>query len=72
MSPTLTWRNLTETDKDVIKDFLEARDGHEAFLYTVPGESLARTWTCMDWTITPVQKGYFDVVARFVEEFDVQ
>lgn len=46
---TLTWVNITTAERDAIVEFLEARGGHEAFVYQPPGFSAAVKWVCPNW-----------------------
>jgi len=41
-----SWTKVTVTDINTMKTFLDARGGHEAFYYTVPGDVAATKFTC--------------------------
>lgn len=67
---SLTWENLTESERDEIIDFFEDRAGHEAFLYQPRGFSAAKKWICQQfddeltnpdaWTISATLNQVFD------------
>ena len=48
----LKWQNISETDADVIEDFLDARAGVEHFNYTPAGESAVKKIICREWSKT--------------------
>lgn len=63
----LTFSNRTMAVYQAIRDFLRARGGVEAFLFTPPGESTARKVICPKWTLVPYDGdgGAFRVTASF-------
>lgn len=67
----LSWPVLSLTMSDMIEDFLRARKGVEAFLWTQPGKSVARKWICQDWQVDDVAFGRRSVTATFTEVFDL-
>tara|TARA_R100000700_G_scaffold37833_1_gene48403 strand:- start:1082 stop:1429 length:348 start_codon:yes stop_codon:yes gene_type:complete len=44
-----TWSNISESDSDLIEDFLDARAGVENFDYTPAGESASKKMICREW-----------------------
>lgn len=65
------WEALPAADADAIVAFLKARLGTEAFLYTPPGESAPRKFTCTKWARKRVRFSYHQITATFVEVFDL-
>ena len=47
-----TWSNISESDSDLIEDFLDARAGVENFDYTPAGESASKKMICRQWNKT--------------------
>ena len=47
-----TWSNISESDSDIIEDFLDARAGVENFDYTPAGESASKKMICRNWNKT--------------------
>ena len=45
----LTFANRTDTERDNITNFLEARNAAESFDWTPPGGSAAK-WVCDEWS----------------------
>lgn len=43
------WNAIGVAAAQAIEDFLEARGGHEAFLYTPPREADPRKFICTEW-----------------------
>ena len=67
----ILFENLSTADANTIETFLDARGGHEAFLFTMPGEATERQWTCAGFKRTPVASGMATIRATFVQEFDL-
>jgi phage-related protein len=44
----LVWNNISQTDADVITDFLDAQGGHLPFYWTPPNETQA-LFRCRKW-----------------------
>lgn len=65
-----SWDVLTEEQRDEIEDFLSARVGAEAFLYTFPGESTERKFKCRMWSRGHVG-GLYTLRAELREVFDL-
>jgi phage-related protein len=67
----LNWRNISQSEKDALVAFLEARGGQEAFLYTLPTDATEYAWTSQEWTVDHV-KGtvIYNLTATLVQEFD--
>lgn len=71
-SYSLTWTNMTTADADLIDDFLDARQGFEAFLWTPPRESADRKLVCKEWSRTYGDGlGSDSLTATFVEVHDL-
>jgi len=67
----LTWVNLSQVQLTEATDFLKARAGHEAFLWTPLRESVPRKFICPKWS-TPFGEGTRDTLAATFEEvFDL-
>tara|TARA_R100001082_G_C4358402_1_gene158071 strand:+ start:1643 stop:2005 length:363 start_codon:yes stop_codon:yes gene_type:complete len=60
-----SWQNLTETDADVISNFLDARGGNESFDWTPPGESSASKFVCQSWSKTIPYNNVATIQATF-------
>jgi phage-related protein len=65
------WENITTTEKNTIRDFLIARAGWDAFVWTAPGDSASSKWTCVTFKETDKGSGYWSFSAVFRKEFDV-
>ena len=70
-SINLRWRNIDQEERDTVIEFLEARKGAESFFYTLPGESIARLWSCAQWQERLVDYRIYEINATFREEFDL-
>lgn len=66
----LTFANRDLAESQAIDDFLTARGGAEAFLWTPPGESLQKKWKCQDWTMSLIKGNYRTIQAVFEEVYD--
>lgn len=70
--PKLKFDGLTEAQADTIEAFLEAREGHENFDYTLPNESTSRKFICQTWTRTPkTTTGFIEMTLDLEEVFDI-
>lgn len=69
MEGTLTWSTLTTAQADTIVAFFVARQGYEAFYYTLPWEASARKWKCLDWQRTPAEYDTYRLQATFKETY---
>lgn len=58
-----------KADVDAMNQFLTARAGHTAFLFTLPGEATARRWVCKEWTKTHDAGAVWSLSATFEEDF---
>ena len=67
----MTWNNLTTGEKDVIINFLDAREGAEAFNFTMPGKSSSEKWICNRYQATPTNPSFFSISAEFEKVYDV-
>lgn len=68
---TLTWPVLVSSDAQNLEDFFSGKAGATAFLYTLPGESVQRTWTAPKWSrqfVTVVTESFS---VDLIEEFDL-
>ena len=62
-----TWRNISESDSDLIEDFLDARAGVENFDYTPAGESASKKMICREWDKTIPYLNRATITAKFEE-----
>ncbi|MEL6980620.1 MAG: phage tail protein [Pseudomonadota bacterium] len=65
------WRGIASAEMVAISDFLAARGGSEAFLWTPPGEATALKWSCKSWTVAELTRSTYTLSASFREEFDL-
>lgn len=64
--------SLTNAQVTALNDFFQPLGGHEAFLWTPPGESTQRQFTAADFPRTPLIGGQNQTIrAKFTEEFDL-
>jgi len=67
----LQFTALSADDVGTIKDFLDARAGHEAFNW-IPPDDVSKQFTCDQYQVTPLDGGVaFNLSAVFVQEFDL-
>jgi phage-related protein len=69
-SLTLTWTNLTTTERDSIINFFKARQGYQPFFYTYQDESSSNVYICSDWEVEHIDTGYYSVTATFQQVYD--
>lgn len=69
-SLSLSWPNLSTTQKNTLVDFVRARNGAQAFFWTPPGEGSAIKIKCPKWTIKRTSGPWWSVSCEFVEVFD--
>ena len=62
-----TWSNISESDSDIIEDFLDARAGTENFDYTPAGESASKKMICRQWNKTIPYLNRATITAVFEE-----
>jgi phage-related protein len=67
----LKWENLTEADANTIENFLRARAGYVAFLWTPPRTGTALKWTCEAWSRQPTEGNFVTMTATFNQVFDL-
>ena len=67
---TLFFEALTESQKDTIETFLEAREGKEQFFYTLPDESTQRQWVCEEWDISS-NNNIYNLSMKIKEDFTI-
>jgi len=65
------WHNITTAEKNIIRDFLVARGGWDAFTWTAPGDTASSKWTSVSWRETPLGGDHWNFTAVFIKEFDV-
>ena len=63
----LTFSNITESQSDVIENFLDAREGTEAFEWTPPNESYTSKYRCKTWSKTMPYSNLATIKATFEE-----
>jgi phage-related protein len=68
---SVSWEDISRTDARLIDDFLRARGGFEAFLWTPPGATVSKKWICESWSVTNASTVLDSVSATFVEVFDL-
>ena len=68
---TLSWKNLSETDSDIIETFLDQRaeDG-ASFTYTPPNESNAMQFKCPKWNKNMQFPTRATITATFIQVFE--
>ena len=62
-----TWQNISESDSDIIEDFLDDRAGVENFDYTPAGESSSKKMICTSWDKTIPYLNRATITATFEE-----
>tara|TARA_R100000773_G_C4172003_1_gene85306 strand:+ start:124 stop:474 length:351 start_codon:yes stop_codon:yes gene_type:complete len=67
----LVWKNLTESDSDIIEAFLDARaiDG-ASFTYTPPNETSAMQFKCPQWDKNMQFPTKATINATFIQVFE--
>lgn len=65
----LTWE-VSETNADIIEDFLDARGGTESFDWTPPDTATSYKWICEQWTKTIPYLNRATISATFVQVFE--
>lgn len=65
----LQFQNRTDTERDGIKAFLEARRGVEAFDWTDPNGTAGK-WVCEQWSVEQVACNFNNIRARFRQVFE--
>ena len=65
----LTFNNRTDTERDNITGFLEARGASESFDWTPPYGSAAK-WGCDEWQTTMVAANINSIQATFRQVFE--
>ena len=58
---------VSETDADTIENFLDAREGTEAFEWTPPNESYTSKYRCKTWSKTMPYSNLATIKATFEE-----
>ena len=62
-----TWQNISETDSDIIEDFLDLMAGVQNFDYTPAGESASKKMICRNWNKTIPYLNRATITATFEE-----
>tara|TARA_R100001443_G_scaffold33437_2_gene47354 strand:- start:9126 stop:9461 length:336 start_codon:yes stop_codon:yes gene_type:complete len=65
----LRFSNRTDTERDNILNFFEARKGIESFDWTPPRGSASK-WVCSTWSTEMTVSGFSSVLATFREVFE--
>lgn len=65
----LTFKNRTDTERNNITAFLEARGAVESFDWTPPGGTAAK-WVCDEWSTTLVAANINSIQATFRQVFE--
>ena len=68
---SLTWDSIPVADGLSVVAFFAARQAVEAFLYTIPGDSDPKKWTCRKWSKAESGPGLMKITAEFRQEFDL-
>lgn len=66
---TVKWNSIRISDADYLDAFFSANAG-KVFLYTLPRESVARKWDCLQWGRGFPSTGYDTYSASLEERFD--
>ena len=61
---------VSETDADIIEDFLDARGGVENFDFTPPGESSSTKYICRNWSKSIPYLNRATIQATFEQVFE--
>lgn len=67
----VSWTNLTTAEKDVIEQFLDSTGGWQPFTWTAPGDSSPKKWIVKNPKINPVDAGYWNIAAQFIQDFSL-
>ena len=70
-SYSLSWSLITTAELNSFVDFLKARGGYEAFLWTPPRGTAPRQWKCKTWKTQDLKGGWFSLSCTFKESFDL-
>lgn len=65
----LTFANRTDTERESILTFLEARAGSENFTWTPPRGTTAK-YVCNEWNMEMINYNNNTITATFVEVFE--
>ena len=66
----LQFNNRTDTERDQIRAFLEARAGAESFSWTTPWNQADGRWVCEEWNIDPTNCNNNQIRAKFRQVYD--
>ncbi len=69
--PMLNWTQLTETEANAIIDFFDAQAGYIPFLYTLPGESTEKKFTCEEYSKTYAEGAEYNVSAKLERDYQL-
>lgn len=62
---------VNDTDFQTIYNFLEDKEGHTAFDFTLPKENTAKKFICTEWEYNPVASGITQIRAMFEQVYDL-
>ena len=68
---TLTWEAITTAEVAVIHDFMKARGGDQAFIYTLPGSAEALKWIAPTYQKVLTDPGLYSYTATLEQVFDI-
>lgn len=67
----LRWINITQAELAGLVAFLEARNGEQAFKYTLPSDATEYVWSCQEWSPEHVKGSViYNLTAKLTQEFD--
>ena len=65
------WKNLTESDSDIIENFLDLRSSdNESFTYQPPREPSLMNFKCPSWSKTMQYGNLATISATFIQTFE--
>lgn len=68
---SLKWDYLDLTEYNTINNFLTARKGTEAFLWTPPYQTVARKFICSSFEASIPAYNLYEITAEFEEVYDL-
>lgn len=66
----LRFNNRTDSEREAILAFLEARGGSERFDWTTPRGGTGKKWVCADWSFEPTTFNNNQLSAKFRQVFE--
>lgn len=67
----MAWDVVTEEEKNIITNFLDARGGYGAFGFVMPGETVKKKWVCRKYQARPLTYGFYALTATFERVYDL-